>query len=427
MIDIKFIRTQTDEAKRKLGRRGIKPEVIDHLVELDAQRRGYVTKVGELQNQRNQISAEIGKRKKAGEDVSAIAAQVGDIKKQIATMEEDRVKAEEELLHIIELLPNFPDDSVPDGLDDTNNRVVRTWGEIKELDFEPKPHWDLGTELGIFDFERATKLAGTRFWTLLGVGARLERALIAYMLDLHCLHQGYTEVIPPVLANRDTMYATGQLPKFAEDVFHIETNDMFLISTAEIPLTNLHRGEILDAAQLPIKYTGFTPCFRSEAGAAGRDTRGLVRVHQFHKVEMVKFSLPENSFDELEKMTADAESVLQGLKIPYRVMQLSAGDMSLSSTMTYDLEFWSPAQKRWIEISSCSNCTDFQARRGNIRFRRGNNGPTEYVHTLNGSGLAVGRTMVAIMENYQQADGTVVVPEVLRPYLGGLEVITKRV
>ena len=425
MLDIKFIRSNVAEAKRMLGRRGVQPETIDRLVELDTARRDAITKVGELQSQRNQISAEFGKRRKAGEDTSGIKAQVDELKKQIADLEADQEKYQDELQHTIEVLPNFPHDSVPDGLDDTNNRCVRTWGEIKQYDFPLKPHWDLGTELGIFDFERSTKLAGTRFWMLLGMGARLERALIAYMLDLHCKHQGYTEIIPPVIANKETMYSTGQLPKFAEDVFHIDTNDMYLISTAEIPLTNMHRGEIIDGAKLPIKYTGFTPCFRSEAGAAGRDTRGLVRVHQFHRVEMVKFSLPENSFDELEKMVNDAESVLQGLKIPYRVMQLSAGDMSLSSAMTYDLEFWSPAQNRWIEISSCSNCTDFQARRGNMRFRRSAGAPTEYVHTLNGSGLAVGRTMVAIMENYQQADGSVVIPEVLRPYMG-CDVITKR-
>lgn len=418
MLDIKYIRTQTAEAKRKLGRKGIKAETIDRLLELDLLRRDTVTKVGELQSQRNKISAEFGKRKKAGEDISGIKSEVDAIKKQIAELEAKQQEYEAELQRTIEVLPNYPHDSVPDGLDDTNNRCVRTWGEVKDYSYTVKPHWDLGVELGIFDFDRSAKLAGTRFWVLRGLGARLERALISYMLDLHCLHQGYTEIIPPVLANKETMYSTGQLPKFAEDVFHIDTNDMYLISTAEIPLTNMHRDEILDGAQLPIKYTGFTPCFRSEAGAAGRDTRGLVRVHQFHKVEMVKFALPEESFNELEAMVSDAESVLQGLKIPYRVVQLSAGDMSLSSSMTYDLEFWSPAQKRWIEISSCSNCTDFQARRGNIRFRRQPGAPTEYVHTLNGSGLAVGRTMVAIIENYQQEDGSVVIPEVLRPYMG---------
>ncbi|MBQ7568898.1 serine--tRNA ligase, partial [bacterium] len=306
MLDIKYIHAHTEEAKRMLGRRGVKPELVEHLAELDSVRRDTITKVGELQSQRNQISAEFGKRRKAGEDTSGIKEQVDEIKQQIAKLEAARVDAEAEIQSIIENLPNFPNDSVPDGLDDTNNRCVRTWGEIKDYDYPLKPHWELGTELGIFDFERSAKLAGTRFWMLLGQGARLERALIAYMLDLHCQHQGYTEVIPPVIANKETMYSTGQLPKFAEDVFHIDTNDMYLISTAEIPLTNMHRGEIIDGSLLPIKYTGFTPCFRSEAGAAGRDTRGLVRVHQFHKVEMVKFSLPETSFDELEKMVNDA-------------------------------------------------------------------------------------------------------------------------
>lgn len=425
MLDIKLIRRDTERIKKALGRRGVKPEVIDAILAIDVKRRDYTTQADELKKQRNEVSADLGRRKKAGEDISEDSRKMREVGQQIAALDAQKADAEAEQIHLVEVLPNIPCDEIPDGLDSEGNVEVRSFGEIKKYDFPLKCHWDLGEDLGIFDFKRSQKLSGSRFWLLRGAGARLERALIAYMLDLHTQKHGYFEVIPPVLVNRDTMYATGQLPKFEEDLFHCTPNDLYLISTAEVPLTNLHRDEILDVNQLPLYYTAYTACFRSEAGAAGRDTRGLVRVHQFNKVEMVKFVHPDHSFEELEKMVVNAEEVLQGLKIPYHVMMLCAGDMGLSSTKTYDLEFWSPAQERYIEISSCSNCTDFQARRANIRFRREPKAPTEFVHTLNGSGLAVGRTMVAILENYQQADGTVVIPEVLRPYMGGQEVITK--
>ena len=328
---------------------------------------------------------------------------------------------------MVEVLPNLPQDDIPDGPDSDYNKEVRRVGNFKEYDFEVKPHWDLGEELGILDSKRAIKLSGSRFWLLCGDGARLERAIYTYMLDLHTQKHGYKEMLPPVLVSGDTLYATGQLPKFKDDLFHCTPNDLYLIPTAEVPLTNIHREEVLDGKDLPIYYTACTACFRSEAGAAGRDSRGLVRVHQFNKVEMVKIVNPDTSNDELEKMVDNAEDVLKGLGIPYRVVLLCAGDMGLSSSKTYDLEFWSPAQKRFIEISSCSNCWDYQARRANMRFRREPSAPTEYVHTLNGSGLAVGRTMVAILENFQQADGSVVIPEVLRPYMGGQELLVPKI
>lgn len=425
MLDIKLIRRDAEGVKLALGRRGVKSEVIDTILGLDVKRRELITRGDELKATRNEASAELGKRKKAGEDISAAAAKMREVGQQISALDAEKTAVEEEQLHIIEVLPNIPNAEIPDGLDSATNKVVRTVGEIRQYDYPLKAHWDLGEDLGIMDFKCSTKLAGSRFWLLRGAGAMLERALITYMLDLHTTKHGYTEILPPVLVNRDTMYATGQLPKFEEDLFKATPNDLYLISTAEVPLTNIHRGEILDGAKLPILYTAFTPCFRSEAGAAGRDTRGLVRVHQFHKVEMVKFAHPDHSYEELDKMVSNAEDVLQGLGIPYRVMQLSAGDMGLSAAMTYDLEFWSPAQQRWIEISSCSNCTDFQARRANIRFRRDASSPTEYVHTLNGSGLAVGRTMVAILENYQESDGSVKIPTALRSYMGGMERIER--
>lgn len=424
MLDIKLIRRDPDFVKKALSRRNVDITVIDKIIELDALRRDLTTKSDELKQKRNAVSQELGKRKKAGEDISEASAEMRRVGQEIGELDQKKAQAEADQLHLIEVLPNIPNETIPDGPDSSCNLEVRRFGEQKEYDFELKPHWDLGEELRMFDFKCSTKLAGSRFWLLRGAAAMMERALITFMIDLHIKEQGYLEIIPPVLVNRDTMYATGQLPKFEEDLFRCQPNDMYLISTAEVPLTNIHRGEILEASQLPIKYTAFTPCFRSEAGAAGRDTRGLVRVHQFHKVEMVKFAHPDHSYEELEKMTNDAEEVLKRLNIPYRVMRLCAGDMGLSAAMTYDLEFWSPAQKRWIEISSCSNCTDFQARRANIRFRREPGAPTEFVHTLNGSGLAVGRTMVAIMENYQQPDGTILIPEALRPYMGGMERIT---
>ncbi|MBQ7529723.1 serine--tRNA ligase [bacterium] len=423
MLDIKLIRRETDYVKGALARRGVKPEVIDDILALDVKRRDLITKADDLRKERNQISESLGRRKKAGEDISADSVRVREMGKEIASLDAEKVQVEEEQVHLVEVLPNLPQEDIPDGPDSDYNKEVRRWGECedKKYDFTVKPHWDIGEELGIFDAKRAIKLSGSRFWLLCGEGAKLERAIYTYMLDLHTQKHGYKEMLPPVLVTPDTMYATGQLPKFKDDLFHCSPNDLYLIPTAEVPLTNIHREEILNGKDLPLYYTACTACFRSEAGAAGRDSRGIVRVHQFNKVEMVKISNPDTSNDELEKMVNDAEDVLKGLGIPYRVMLLCAGDMGLSSSKTYDLEFWSPAQNRFIEISSCSNCRDYQARRANMRFRREPSAPTEFVHTLNGSGLAVGRTMVAILENFQNADGSVTIPEALRPYMGGQE------
>lgn len=423
MLDPKLIRRDPDAVKEGLARKKADPSVVDRLVELDTRRREAIVRADELKAQRNAVSQELGKRKKAGEDISEQSARMREVGQEIAGLDAERDAAEDEQQAILERLPNLPAAAVPDGKDADDNVEVRAWGGQPKFDFEPKSHWDLGEELDILDFKRSSKISGSRFWMLKGQGARLERALISFMLDLHTGEHGYREIMPPSLVNRETMFATGQLPKFEEDLF--KTGDLYLIPTSEVPITNLHRDEILDGAELPIYYTGFTPCFRSEAGAAGRDTRGLVRVHQFHKVELIKFALPENSFDELEMMVANAEKVLQLLGLPYRVMRLCTGDMGFASAMTYDLEFWSAAQQKYVEISSCSNCTDFQARRGQIRFRRAPGAAPELVHTLNGSGLAVGRTMVAILENFQQADGSVVIPEALRPYMRGQDRIAK--
>jgi seryl-tRNA synthetase len=424
MLDIRQIRREPELVKAALARRGVQEEVVDRLVDLDARRREWITRSDDLKKSRNEVSAELGRRRKAGEDISEASARMREVGAEIASLDAQRAAAEEEQQQILDGIPNLPDASVPDGRDAQDNVVVRTWGEPRVLP-HARPHWEVGEELGILDFKRSAKLSGSRFWLLKADGARLERALISFMLELHTGEHGYTEILPPSLVTRDTMYATGQLPKFEEDLFRCTPNDLFLIPTSEVPLTNLHRDEILDASQLPLCYTGFTPCFRSEAGAAGRDTRGLVRVHQFHKVELVKFAHPDHSFEELEKMVANAERVLQILEIPYRVVRLCAGDMGFSAAATYDLEFWSPAQERWLEISSCSNCTDFQARRAGIRFRREPGAPTELAHTLNGSGLAVGRTMVAILENFQQEDGSILIPQALRPYMGGRERIVR--
>lgn len=426
MLDIKLIRRDPQFVKDALGRRGVQPQVIDQILELDIKRRELIIMADELKKERNKVSAELGQRKKAGEDISAESARMREVGAKISALDAEKASLEEEQLHRVEVLPNLPQADVPDGPDESGNVEVRRVGNFHEYDFELKPHWDLGESLGIFDFKRSIKLSGARFWLLCGDGARLERALYTYMLDMHTQRHGYKEMLPPVLVTPETMYATGQLPKFKDDLFHCTPNDLYLISTAEVPLTNIHRGEILEGKDLPLYYTACTACFRSEAGAAGRDTRGIVRVHQFNKVEMVKLSNPDTSNEELEKMVSNAEAVLQGLGIPYRVVLLCAGDMGLASSKTYDLEFWSPAQKRFIEISSCSNCWDYQARRANMRFKREPSAPTEYVHTLNGSGLAVGRTMVAILENFQQEDGSVIIPEALRPYMGGQERLTPK-
>lgn len=383
-----------------------------------------MAEVEAMKNKQNTVSREIPKLKKAGEDTTAIMAEMKELSGKIKELDGQLSVLEEELKNALLSIPNTPYKDVQFGEDDSDNVEVRKFGEPTTFDFEPKAHWDVGEDLDILDFERAAKISGARFTVYKGLGARLERAVINFMLDLHTIDQDYTEILPPFMVNRAAMTGTGQLPKFEEDMFYIPQKDFFLIPTAEVPVTNLRGGEIMDEKELPVYYTAYTPCFRAEAGSAGRDTRGLIRQHQFNKVELVKFVDPETSYDELEKLTADAEEVLKILNIPYRVVRLSSGDLGFSSAMTYDIEVWMPSYGRYVEISSCSNFEDFQARRAGIRFRR-EKGKPEFVHTLNGSGLAVGRTVAAILENYQQADGSVVIPEALRKYMGGAEKITK--
>ncbi|MBI1321430.1 MAG: serine--tRNA ligase [Candidatus Hydrogenedens sp.] len=422
MIDIKQLRDEPEVVAAALKRR--RGEIdLDAVLAVDAERRSNVHAMEQLKAEQNKASQEIGQKKQQGQDASEAIAKVSEIKQQIAGLE-DQVRAlDEQLGSMLLNIPNLPDASIPDGADESANRVERTWGEPAKLDFEPKDHVDLGEALGILDFERAAKITGSRFCFSKGAGARLERALTQLMLDTHTAEHGYTEVLPPFMVNSASMTGTGQLPKFAADGFRIADTDYWLVPTAEVPVTNVFRDEILSDDQMPVYYTAHTPCFRSEAGSYGKDTRGMIRQHQFNKVELVKFVRPEDSWDELEKLTANAETILQKLELPYRVVTLCAGDLGFSSAKTYDLEVWLPGQNAYREISSCSNFLDFQARRANIRFKRGKK--PEFVHTLNGSGLAVGRTLVAVLENYQQADGSVVVPEVLRGYMGGLDVIRK--
>ncbi len=382
----------------------------------EARRREVVTKLESLRQERNRLTS--GKQRPSPEQV----VEIKSLKERIGALEEDERRCDADLEKIETLVPNVPHESVPRGKDESANREERRWGAPRVFSFEPNPHWEIGERLGILDFERAAKIAGARFSVGIGAGARLERALADFMLDLHTTEGGYTEMLPPFLVNRDSAFGTGQLPKFEDDLFR--TRDFYLIPTAEVPVTNFHRDDILDGSKLPVRYAAFTPCFRAEAGAAGRDTRGLIRLHQFNKVELVAFSFPERSLDELERLTGDAERVLQRLGLPYRVVSLSTGDLGFSAAKTYDLEVWLPGQNAYREISSCSSFTDFQARRANIRFRREPDSKPELVHTLNGSGLAVGRTLVAILENYQREDGTVEVPEALRPHLGGMTEIT---
>ncbi|MBD3870465.1 MAG: serine--tRNA ligase [Acidobacteria bacterium] len=398
---------------------------LDRLLEVDASWRDVLVQVEELKARRNAGSKEIGGLYREGRQ-----DQAEELKTEMSTLGEEikdlegRAKGFEAELGELELqIPNLFDESVPVGVDEDANRVERIWGEHPEFDFEPKAHWDLGPELGMVDFERAAKIASSRFAVLRGKGAALERALISYMLDVHTGHHGYTEIIPPYLVNSASLFGTGQLPKFADDLFRVKDFDLYLVPTAEVPLTNLHRDETLDESELPVRYCASTPCFRAEAGSHGRDVRGLIRQHQFHKVELVQFVRPEESWDRLEELCGHAEAVLQGLELPYRVVTLASGDLGFSAAKTYDLEVWLPALGCYREISSCTNFTDFQARRAHLRFRPSQGGKSRHLHTLNGSGLAAGRTMVAVLENYQQADGSVVVPDVLRPYMGGLEVI----
>ncbi len=423
MLDIKRIREDFEGVKERVEFRGKGDFGIDNVKKYDEERRELLAEVEAMKNRQNTVSREIPKMKKEGQDTTAIMAEMKELSSKIKEMDGRLSEIEENLKIALLNVPNTPYKDVQYGVDDSDNVELRKFEEPTAFDFEPKAHWDIGEDLDILDFERAAKISGTRFTVYKGLGARLERAVISFMLDLHTIDQDYTEILPPFMVNRAAMTGTGQLPKFEEDMFYVPQKDFFLIPTAEVPVTNLRGNEIMDEAELPVYYTAYTPCFRAEAGSAGRDTRGLIRQHQFNKVELVKFVKPETSYDELEKLTADAEEVLKILNIPYRVVRLSSGDLGFSSAMTYDIEVWMPSYGRYVEISSCSNFEDFQARRANIRFRRGKEKP-EFVHTLNGSGLAVGRTVAAILENYQQADGSVVIPEALRKYMG-VDKITK--
>ena len=426
MLDLHFVRENLDEVKKALISRNFPTESLDKFVELDAERRRVIGESDKLNQIRNASSKEIGALMQSGkrDEAEAKKAEVADLKAKQGELEKLRDEAEESMRDLLSHLPNIPADGIPVGADESANVEIRKWGTPKEFDFEPKDHVDLGETLGILDLERATKITGSRFAILNGAGARLERALVNLMLDVHTIEHGYTETLPPFLVNRKSLFGTNQLPKFEDDLFHIKDERGFaLIPTAEVPVTNYHSEEILDAKELPKYYVAYSPCFRSEAGSYGRDTRGLIRQHQFEKVEMVKLSLPENSDEEHEKLTANAEKILQLLGLPYRTVVLSTGDMGFGATKTYDIEVWLPSQKTYREISSCSNCGDFQARRMNLRFKRAGGAKPEFVHTLNGSGLAVGRTWIAILENYQQEDGSILIPEILQPYMNGLEKI----
>ncbi|MEG0444124.1 MAG: serine--tRNA ligase [Carnobacterium sp.] len=426
MLDIKLLRTDFENVAEKLATRGVKPEVLENFVQLDSQRRELLVETEKLKKYRNEVSSAIAAMKRNKEDADAKIREMREVGDQIKGLDEQVTEVDNQIDAIATGLPNLPHHSVPVGADEEDNVEIRKWGTPKTFDFETKAHWEIGEDLDILDFERGSKVSGSRFLYYKGLGARLERAVYNFMLNLHTEEHGYTEMITPYLVNSESMFGTGQFPKFKEDVFQIEGTDLTLIPTAEVPLTNYYRGEIMKEEQLPVYFTAMSPSFRSEAGSAGRDTRGLIRLHQFHKVEMVKFSKPENSYDELEKMTQDAESVLQKLDLPYRVLALCTGDMGFSAAKTYDLEVWIPTQDVYREISSCSNTEAFQARRAKIRYRNTATEKLDYVHTLNGSGLAVGRTVAAILENYQQADGSVKIPEVLLPYMGGVTEIRKK-
>ncbi|MBN1474793.1 MAG: serine--tRNA ligase [Syntrophaceae bacterium] len=423
MLDIKYLRQNLDLVRKKLRQRGQAID-LDRFLALDKQRRDILLSVETLRNERNDASKEIGKLKKEKKDASSLISKMSDVSEKIKQLDDNLKTVEDDLNNFLLLVPNIQHESVPAGNGENENVVIRLGGEKPVFKFEPKEHWDIGESLNILDFGRGAKIAGARFTLYRGLAAALERALINFMLDLHVGEHGYTEVLTPFMVNRESMTGTGQLPKFAEDLFKIEGMDYFLIPTAEVPVTNIFRDEILDESQLPVYFVAYSPCFRSEAGSYGKDTRGLIRQHQFNKVEMVKFTRPEDSYDELEKLTANAEEVLSRLGIHYRTVCLCAGDLGFSSAKTYDVEAWMPGQNVYREISSCSNFEDFQARRAAIRFRREENGKIEFVHTLNGSGLAVGRTVVAILENYQQADGSVIIPEALRPYMRGADKIS---
>ncbi len=424
MLDLKRIRNHFEEMKSGLARRGEDYD-LEGVISLDEKRRGILQEVEKLKSKQNSVSKEIPKLKKAGKDVSAIMDEMKKLSQKIKEMDAERKKVEEEIKKRLLTIPNIPNPDVPIGDSDQDNVEIRKWGQPRQFEFDFKAHWDVGTNLNILDFETASKVTGARFTFYRGLGARLERALISFMLDLHVEKHGYTEILPPYMVNRESMIGTGQLPKFEEDAFQVSNNGYFLIPTAEVPVTNMYREDILDGANLPIKYVAYSACFRAEAGAAGRDTRGLIRQHQFNKVELVKFVHPDHSYEELEKLTRDAEEVLQLLGLPYRVVKICTGDLGFTAAKKYDLEVWMPSYQRYVEISSCSNFEDFQARRANIRFRPAPREKAQFVHTLNGSGVAVGRTVAAILENYQQKDGSVFIPEKLRPYMGGIEKIEK--
>lgn len=424
MLDVKKLRANPEEFEKGLKKRNM-DNVLDQFLIYDEQRRSLLTRSEELKSFRNRSSQEVARMSKEGQDASELKEKVRSIGQEIKELDEELNLIETQLQEMLLRLPNIPHESVPVGPDEQSNVEMRRWGEPTRFDFEPQAHWDIGPNLDILDFERAAKLSGARFTVYKGLGARLERAVINFYLDLHTSKHGYKEIFPPFMVNSECMLGTGQLPKFAEDMFKIEGRDMYLVPTAEVPLTNLYREETLEAKDLPIYVTAYTACFRAEAGSHGRDTRGVIRQHQFNKVELVKLVEPKTSYDELEKLTRDAEEVLQMLGLPYRVVLLSSGDMGFSSAKTYDIEVWMPSYNDYKEISSCSNCVDFQARRANIRYRPAPKEKLQFVHTLNGSGVAVGRTVAAILENYQQADGSVIVPEVLRPYMGGVEIIAR--
>lgn len=418
MLDLKVIRSNPEEIKKALTNRGedFDVKVIDEVIALDEERRKILVEVEALKSQRNKVSAEIPKLKKAGEDVAPIMAEMKKIGEEIKEHDTSLVNVNEKIEYIMYRIPNIPNPQVPEGETDEDNIEIKVWGEPTKFDFEPKAHWDLGTDLNLLDFERAGKITGSRFTIYKGAGARLERAMINYFLDKHIFENGYTEILPPYMVNRDSMTGTGQLPKFEDDAFKVD-NGYFLIPTAEVPVTNMYKNETLAGADLPIKHVAYSACFRAEAGSAGRDTRGLIRQHQFNKVELLKFCKPEQSYEELDKLVKDAESVLQGLGLPYRIVRICKGDLGFTAALKYDIEVWMPSYNRYVEISSCSNFETFQARRANIKYKETPNDKPQFVHTLNGSGVAIGRAVAAMLENYQQADGSVVIPEALRQYM----------
>ena len=420
MLDPKFVRNNPETVKEALVKRNY-PFNLDEFLDLDTEYRAILHKTEELRRERNDVSSRIGEVKKAGGSAGELLKKMKDINNALKNAEDRLATLKEKMQALVMTIPNIPHSSVPVGRDDTENVVVKRWGDIEEKQFEALPHWELGVRLGILDFKRAAKITGARFCVYFGLGARLERALIQFMLDIHTKEHGYKEVLPPFVVNAESLKGTGQLPKFEEDLFRLNFKDYYLIPTAEVPVTNLHRDEVLNHDDLPVYYCAYTPCFRSEAGSYGKDVKGIVRQHQFNKVELVKFVHPENSYEELESLLLDAEEILQMLNIPYRVVNLCTGDLGFSASKTYDIEVWLPGQRRFLEISSCSNFDAFQARRANIKFKDKNKKKNYYVHTLNGSGLAVGRTLVAIMENYQQRDGSIKIPERLVPYMGGIE------